>query len=110
MNFAPYQDNDPAGDRAGSPDPQSPRKQPPLPKENLPNPGAFEDDPERDADAPVRGGGFGNGIGSHERNVDVYSTSLPMRLDFLACLAYLLLPPAGPAMLLVFEHKSDYVR
>lgn len=110
MNFAPYQDNDPAGERAISPDPQAPRTQQAYTQDNLPNPGAFEDDPERDADAPVRGGGFGNGIGSDERNVDVYSTSLPMRLDFLACLAYLLLPPAGPAMLLVFEHKSDYVR
>ena len=55
-------------------------------------------------------GGFGNGIGADERNMDVYSTSLPMRLDFEACLAYLLLPPAGGAMLLLFEHKSDYVR
>lgn len=42
--------------------------------------------------------------------MDVYTTSLPMRLDHEACLAYLLLPPFGGAMLLVFEHKSDYVR
>jgi len=33
-----------------------------------------------------------------------------MRLDYEACLAYLLLPPAGGALLLVFERKSDYVR
>jgi uncharacterized membrane protein len=33
-----------------------------------------------------------------------------MRLDYEACLAYLLLPPAGGVFLLVVERKSDYVR
>jgi len=33
-----------------------------------------------------------------------------MRLDYLAMLAYVLLPPAGGVLLLIFEHKSDYVR
>ena len=55
-------------------------------------------------------GGFGNGLGADERNLDAFGTSLPMRLEIEACLAYLLLPPAGGAMLLVFEHKNDYVR
>jgi len=31
-------------------------------------------------------------------------------LDYEACLAYLLLPPAGGVLLLVLEQKSDYVR
>jgi uncharacterized membrane protein len=31
-------------------------------------------------------------------------------LDYEAMLAYLLLPPAGGVFLLIFEHKSDYVR
>lgn len=31
-------------------------------------------------------------------------------MDYEACLAYLLLPPAGGALLLVLEHRSDYVR
>lgn len=31
-------------------------------------------------------------------------------MDYEACLAYLLLPPAGGVMLLVLEHQSDYVR
>jgi uncharacterized membrane protein len=35
---------------------------------------------------------------------------LPIRLDYEACLAYLLLPPAGGVLLLVLEQKSDYVR
>ena len=33
-----------------------------------------------------------------------------MRLDYEAMLAYLLLPPAGGVLLLMAEHKSDYVR
>lgn len=33
-----------------------------------------------------------------------------MRLDYEAMLAYLLLPPAGGVLLLLLEHKSDYVR
>jgi hypothetical protein len=40
----------------------------------------------------------------------MFVTSLPLRLDYEACLAYLLLPPAGGALLLIAEHKSDYVR
>lgn len=33
-----------------------------------------------------------------------------MRLDYEAMLAYILLPPAGGVLLLLLEHKSDYVR
>ena len=33
-----------------------------------------------------------------------------MRVDYEAMVAYLLLPPAGGVLLLVLEHKSDYVR
>ncbi len=40
----------------------------------------------------------------------VFETSLGIPLKFEACLAYLLLPPAGGVVLLLFEHKSDYVR
>ena len=43
-------------------------------------------------------------------NVNLFETSLPIRLDFEAMLAYLLLPPAGGVLLLVMEHRSDYVR
>ena len=42
--------------------------------------------------------------------MDLFETSLPIRLDYEAMLAYLLLPPAGGVLLLVLEHKSDYVR
>ena len=43
-------------------------------------------------------------------DVDMFTTSLGWRLDYEACLAYLLLPPAGGVLLLVLEHQSDYVR
>lgn len=39
-----------------------------------------------------------------------FETSLPLRLDYEACLAYLLLPPVGGVILLIMEWKSDYVR
>ena len=42
--------------------------------------------------------------------MNLFETSLPIRLDYEAMLAYLLLPPAGGVLLLVLEHKSDYVR
>ena len=42
--------------------------------------------------------------------MNLFETSLPIRLDYEAMLAYLLLPPAGGVILLVMEHKSDYVR
>ena len=42
--------------------------------------------------------------------MNLFETSLPLRLDYEACLAYLALPPAGGVFLLVMEHKSDYVR
>ncbi|KAI9716066.1 MAG: hypothetical protein M1828_000477 [Chrysothrix sp. TS-e1954] len=103
MNFAPYQDE--------APNREQQRAQQDVPSETpsrdeLPAPEQFENNV-----GLGRGGrgGFGNGVGADERNVDVFGTSLPLRLDFEACLAYLLLPPAGGAMLLVFERKSDYI-
>ncbi|KAF4550933.1 Hypothetical protein D9617_15g042870 [Elsinoe fawcettii] len=54
-----------------------------------------------------RGGDAGLGEGGVG---DVFETSLGFRMDVEAALAYLLLPPAGGVALLVFEHKSDYVR
>lgn len=43
-------------------------------------------------------------------NSSLFETSLGISLQIEACLAYLLLPPAGGVILLLFEHKSDYVR
>jgi len=55
-------------------------------------------------------GGFGGDIESGRGRLNEFDTSLPIRLDYEACLAYLLLPPAGGVLLLVMEQKSDYVR
>ncbi|CBX91052.1 hypothetical protein LEMA_P060860.1 [Plenodomus lingam JN3] len=49
-------------------------------------------------------------FGRPRSDMDVFTTSLGWRLDYEACLAYLLLPPAGGVLLLMLEHKSDYVR
>lgn len=57
---------------------------------------------------------FSNGFSGNQEHRDqslgAFETSLPIRLDYEAMLAYLLLPPAGGVLLLLFEHKSDYVR
>lgn len=65
-----------------------------------------EEAPEQERVAWNTPGGFG---GPRE-DVDMFETRLGLRMDYEACLAYLLLPPAGPVLLLVLEHKSDYVR
>jgi hypothetical protein len=56
--------------------------------------------------------GWGAGLlgGSGREDVDLFETSLGIRLDYEACLAYLILPPAGGVLLLMLEHRSDYVR
>lgn len=99
MDFAPYQDTFPSTSRALSPPPtsRSPAKSPPPTRSApplLPPPTHFSNgDPE-----------------SGRANINLFETSLPLRLDFEAMLAYLLLPPAGGVLLLVLERKSDYVR
>ncbi|KXJ91654.1 hypothetical protein Micbo1qcDRAFT_57029 [Microdochium bolleyi] len=52
-------------------------------------------------------GGGGEGYTDH---VAEFDTSLGIRLDYEACLAYLALPPLGAIILLILERKSDYVR
>jgi uncharacterized membrane protein len=51
-------------------------------------------------------------MGSEERGqrLEAFQTSLPVRLDYLAMMSYLCLPPAGAVFLLIAEHKSDYIR
>lgn len=114
MNFAPYQDVDPERERALSPPPpedgrrsKSPQVRIPSARSsasppNLPPPSALENE----------SAAVGNNHGAEERglHLDAFQTSLPLRLDYEAMLAYLLLPPAGPVLLLMVEHKSDYVR
>lgn len=55
-------------------------------------------------------GRAGGGIGGAADGAYVFETSLGIRMDVEAALAYLLVPPVGGVALLLFEHKSDYVR
>ncbi|KAF1828536.1 hypothetical protein BDW02DRAFT_512095 [Decorospora gaudefroyi] len=122
-NFAPYQDA-PEASRALSPPPlHSPRTSLDRTRNTLsPRTHNYEQNdyfqgqsptspPEPDTeriawDEPTRNSGFGR----PRSDVDMFTTSLGWRLDYEACLAYLLLPPAGGVLLLVLEHQSDYVR
>ncbi|KAK5634494.1 hypothetical protein RRF57_010207 [Xylaria bambusicola] len=64
--------------------------------------------------------GFGNGIGAGAGGIGLgggngdfvseFDTSLGLRLDYEAVLAYIGLPPLGAIILLILERKSDYVR
>lgn len=69
--------------------------------QSLPPPSSFSND-----------GLLSGSLSREERgqNLEAFQSSLPMRLDHEAMLAYLLLPPAGGVLLLILEHKSDYVR
>jgi len=132
-DFAPYQDVSPERERALSPQrnvrsptlspgPErqarnigtaavaSPTLSPRLDQHNggfFPANGGWED-VEREAGG-VRTAGFGGGGGGRE-DVDLFETGLGIRMDWEACLAYVALPPVGPVLLLILEHKSDYVR
>ena len=122
MDFAPYQDQSPETNRALSPPPiegrrsfspgvRSPPLQSPL---NAPqvssNPWAPVDSSARAFGSDGTGALGGRDVESGRGQLNEFETSLPIRLDYEACLAYLLLPPAGGVLLLVMEHKSDYVR
>ena len=76
-------------------------------------------DGERNLRAGGRAGGGGGGggmgeyfsaLGAREGMVSEFETSLGLRLDYEACLAYLAVPPLGAILLLILERKSDYVR
>lgn len=122
MNFAPYQDQSPEIERALSPplpdrtrakqatvtSPESSSPTQASPTQGLPSPSHFGGE-------DGRGGSHGNtgfwgDTEGGRLSLGAFETSLPMRMDFEAMLAYLLLPPAGGVFLLLVEHKSDYVR
>ncbi|KAJ5095480.1 hypothetical protein NUU61_004836 [Penicillium alfredii] len=101
-------DESPEIERALSPPPvdgprvKSPNLRSPRASADLPSPGHF-----------VGGGygntGFGRDIEGGHVSLGAFETSLPIRMDVEAMLAYLLLPPAGGVFLLLTEHKSDYI-
>ena len=128
-DFAPYQDV-PERVRALSPPPQGVRSPPLSPRpeqqrqgrnigtasvqsptspragEYFPPGAGWNTGSSGDAEQAHTRRGFGSG----REDVDLFETRLGIRMDWEACLAYLLLPPAGAVFLLVVEHKSDYVR
>ncbi|KAM7203420.1 hypothetical protein V8F20_004014 [Naviculisporaceae sp. PSN 640] len=55
-------------------------------------------------------GDYFNSIGAREGMVSEFDTTLGLRLDYEACLAYIALPPVGSIILLIMERQSDYVR
>ena len=133
MDFAPYQDTAPEHSRTLSPPRRSlskspTPKSPPPPFQrpsHLPDPNHFTANDSYQSGNFNDGGSFGNGDieegrgfvgggggqeGGGRSSVDLFETSLPLRLDYEAMMAYLLLPPAGGVLLLLFEHQSDYVR
>lgn len=52
----------------------------------------------------------GIGLGGSAGFVSEFDTSLGIRLDYEAVLAYIGIPPLGAIILLILERKSDYVR
>lgn len=115
MDFAPYQDTAPEHERALSPPPRRSSSRSPIPKSPPPNRPSTDPFSSSALPPPSHFGSDGRGVGGADveggrLNVNLFETSLPIRLDYEAMLAYLLLPPAGGVMLLVMEHKSDYVR
>lgn len=104
MNFAPYQDESPEIERALSPPhDNAPKPKSPRASADLPPPSHF-------AGSGNGNTGFGRDVEGGHVSLGAFETSLPIRMDVEAMLAYVLLPPAGGVFLLLTEHKSDYVR
>ncbi|MCJ1385092.1 hypothetical protein MMC17_008210 [Xylographa soralifera] len=115
MDFAPYQDTAPEHERALSPPPHRSSSRSPIPKSPPLNRSSTDPFSTSALPPPSHFGASATGFGGADveggrLNVNLFETSLPIRLDYEAMLAYLLLPPAGGVILLVMEHKSDYVR
>ncbi|KAL1311400.1 hypothetical protein AAFC00_001566, partial [Neodothiora populina] len=66
---------------------------------------AIQQQPQQQQQRNARSWGRASNDGAY-----VFETSLKIRMDVEAALAYLLLPPVGGVALLIFEQKSDYVR
>ncbi|KAF4962076.1 hypothetical protein FSARC_9810 [Fusarium sarcochroum] len=128
MDFAPYQSSPPEHSRVASPEYASPRPSydarrsfspvaspPPL---QHPQPqrgwGGFDGQSAGWAaispDSRAFGGSSTMPGAFPVAEVSEFDTSLGMRLDYEACLAYAAFPPLGAIILLIVERNSDYVR
>ncbi|PUU78715.1 hypothetical protein B9Z19DRAFT_981738 [Tuber borchii] len=102
MDFAPYQSESPEASRnfIRPTSPPARSSYSPLPAPQVPPPIL----PTHSSPSGWGSGGVGR------ETINQFETSLPIRLDWEAVMAYVLLPPAGGVLLLILEHKSDYVR
>lgn len=129
MDFAPYQSSPPENERIASPDyyhASSPRGSQDA---RRPFPSTAQGPPPLQHPQPQRGwssfdGQNTNWAAGHRApqasgaapgaypsvEVSEFDTSLGLRLDYEACLAYLASPPLGAIILLILERNSDYVR
>lgn len=127
MDFAPYQSSPPEQSRVASPDYRlsSPRRSLDAAKGPI-SPAVAQSSPPLQHPQPQRawtglasrGGPWTAGIAGFTNSTNVpsaaeiseFDTSLGLRLDYEACLAYLAVPPVGAVFLLILERNSDYVR
>ncbi|TDZ39217.1 UPF0132 membrane protein [Colletotrichum spinosum] len=113
MDFAPYQSSPPERERALSPPLASPRASAdvrrPFSPYNQPSPPPLQHPQPQRGWQPNIPGSFPT-ADAHREGVSEFDTSLGIRLDYEAALAYLALPPLGPVLLLIGERNSDYVR
>ncbi|KAK6958465.1 hypothetical protein Daesc_001266 [Daldinia eschscholtzii] len=121
MDFAPYQSSPPENNRPFSP----PRSSAASPRASLDNRRPFSPSqhqrgftsppplqhpqPQRSWQATIPGAGGSGYAPETGAYVSEFDTSLGIRLDYEACLAYLALPPLGAIILLIVERKSDFV-
>lgn len=136
MDFAPYQSSPPEHSRVASPERgASPRASldatrrafsPPIQRGTAQSPSNLQhpqpqrlwanlDDQRSHWDADERAASVGQSAsampGSYPiAEVSEFDTSLSIRLDYEASLAYLALPPIGAIFLLIVERNSDFVR
>ncbi|KAG5937047.1 hypothetical protein E4U53_000088 [Claviceps sorghi] len=127
MDFAPYQSSPPEHSRVSSPifSTSTPRQSfeaatrrpfsPATPRSPLtlqhPQPQRVWADSEEQAYG-WPGSAEARIVASNHAVAEIseFDTSLGLRLDYEACLAYLALPPLGSIILLILERNSDYVR
>ncbi|KAJ0346863.1 hypothetical protein KNSL1_006986 [Colletotrichum chrysophilum] len=113
MDFAPYQSSPPERERALSPPLASPRAsgdfRRPFSPYNQPSPPPLQHpQPQRGWQTSLPGSY--PSADAHREGVSEFDTSLGIRLDYEAALAYLAFPPLGAILLLIGERNSDYVR